>query len=692
MKERKKLPASRIFPFQISNKSVLLIPDIDGLDMVEYRNDNMIKVPMLLAETVFIEEIVKEIYHRLGVPLNTTLPLLIGMDYNIKSSIVENISRRCGENFNGLLDLQKQLCGDISKTSSIQGQDVISVIENALVNKKVFLVLDDVDSFVQLDALLGKRVPMKGYGEVSDDIVKYSEGHPLALEVLGRSLHNQDVAYWEDYLDRLKKESNSRIEKVLEMSFRSLPDNDKELFKYIACFFVGKDRDFTEIVLKACGINTRSGITNLIQRCLVSIWSNRFQMHSLIQDMGRDLVRQEAPNKPWMRSRLWDHEESFNVLKRRKGTEDILGLYLDMRMLKNQTLRGSFELQTDTLSNLDNLKLLQLNYVHTNGSYENFPQELRWLCMHGFPLECIPSDLRMENLVALDMSYSNIKSFDMPDSLQPPAKRQKRLIGSCSKDKRSLGSLKILDLSFCEQLLCLGGFFELPSLERLIVTNCIHLVEVCELIEQCAELSLINLSYCNKLKKLPTSLGKLEKVKTLLLDGCDLHEPPVEMRGMDSQEIVRDIKSQEFSCEAIPNPDMSPLKLEANFESFKPWSIEIEGMFKSQSMSGAVNILSSLGWINSDNTSVRRRGHYIKPYYKFGIFSTLYSRKAMPSQIRDRNKGRIISFTIPLSPRKLRGLNFCYLQTFQWQGGQELGGDLGRLIQVLVVRLYRELG
>ncbi|GJT05972.1 disease resistance protein RML1A-like protein isoform X1 [Tanacetum coccineum] len=250
----------------------------------------------LRAETVFIEEIVKEIHHGLGVPLNTTLPLLIRMDYNIKfitswlkdgsshtgdiltilvmgmigktslakyvygkychefsrSSIVENIRRRCGENLNGLLDLQKQFCGDISKTSSIQGQDVISVIENALANNKVLLVLDDVDSFVKLDALLGNRgfypgskiiittkdeslthtysplnpeiqpkhtkhflvgldksaslkllsfhafecaVPKNGYEEVSYDIVKYSEGHPLALEVLGRSLHNQDVAY-----------------------------------------------------------------------------------------------------------------------------------------------------------------------------------------------------------------------------------------------------------------------------------------------------------------------------------------------------------------------------------------------------------------------------------------------------------------------------------------------------------------
>ncbi|GKD61049.1 disease resistance protein RML1A-like protein isoform X1, partial [Tanacetum coccineum] len=288
------------------------------------------------AKTVFIEEIVKEIHHGLGVPLNTTLPLLIRMDYNIKfitswlkdgsshtgdiltilvmgrigktslakyvygkycgefsrSSIVENIRRRCGENLNGLLDLQKQLCGDISKTSSIQGQDVISVIENAIANNKVLLVLDDVDSFVKLDVLLGKRdksaslkllsfhafecpVPKNGYEEVSDDIVKYSEGHPLALEVLGRS-----------------------------------------------------------------------GITNLIQRCLVSInLKNEWKMllGFNILDMGRELVRQESPNKPWMRSRLWDHEESFN------GTEDILGLYLDLRMLKNQTLGGSFELQTDTL-------------------------------------------------------------------------------------------------------------------------------------------------------------------------------------------------------------------------------------------------------------------------------------------------------------------------------------------------------
>ncbi|GKB75054.1 hypothetical protein Tco_0936466 [Tanacetum coccineum] len=76
----------------------------------------------------------------------------------------------------------------------------------------------------------------------------------------------------------------------------------------------------------------------------------------------------------------------------------------------------------------------------------------------------------MENLVVVDMSYSNIKSFDLHDnSPQPLEKSQKRLIGPCSKDKWSLGSWKVLDLSFCEQLRSLGSFTELPALGRLML-------------------------------------------------------------------------------------------------------------------------------------------------------------------------------------------------------------------------------
>ncbi|KAI3510917.1 hypothetical protein L1887_18056 [Cichorium endivia] len=235
--------------------------------------------------------------------------------------------------------------------------------------------------------------------------------------------------------------------------------------------------------------------------------------------MGRYIVCEESPDKPWKRSRLWCHEESFKVLKHKKGSGNVQGITFDMRMLENEKLRGAYELKTDALSKMYHLMLLQLNYVQISGSYDNFPKELRWLCMHGFPLKSIPLDLPMENLVALDLSYSNIESFDICFK-----KRQKQLDGCCVKHKMFLGSLKILNLSFCEQLVSLGGFDELPALERLIVTNCIGLCEVSESIEQCVELVFVDLSYCIKLEKLPRILGMLKKVKTLLLEGCNLGE------------------------------------------------------------------------------------------------------------------------------------------------------------------------
>ncbi|KAM0065965.1 putative TIR domain, P-loop containing nucleoside triphosphate hydrolase [Helianthus debilis subsp. tardiflorus] len=841
-------------------------------------------------ETEFLEDIVKEVHHRLGRPLKTTLPLLIGMEnstrfitswledgssqtadiltilgmggigkttlakhfyglhcYNYTSSFIEDIGRKCAQS-NGLLDVQKQLCDDISKTSSIQVHGVsgyTSNIENALAQKKVLLILDDIDSLDQLDALLGKRGffsgskviittrdaslvkscallktkvkpkytectlkglsedaslellchhaftcnrPNEDYEEVSKKLARYCEGHPLALEHLGKLLHNQSVGEWEDRIDKLKTETDSHVEKVLQMSFDSLSSlKDKNLFKHIACFFVGINRDFTETILKACDVYTSSGIKNLVDKCLLCIGrKNEFMMHRLIQDMGRDLVRQESPEKPWERSRIWCHEESFEVLKRKKGTENILGLTLDLRMLKK--CNWSFELNTDALSKMDSLMLLQLDYVQMSGSYENFPKELRWLCMRGFPLKSIPLDLPMENLIVLDMSYSKIESFGTMyyDRPQKPRKRQKTSTGSCSKDKQLLGSLKILDLSFCEKLCSLGGFFELPALERLIVGNCKSLIRVCESIEHCVELVLIDLSNCKKLKNLP-ALGKLRKLETLLIDDCDLHKLPIKMRDVESREMLKvkssdidrrtstsaivmnipkDLKSSvislpssliklslvnnnlynesfpmDFSClsklkylyldgnpivsmpscvrtlprlnklsmgnckmlqtvehppctikvlslestysykpllqKIVFDPKMSSLSLLAAGNLLASSSFEIEGMVKIQPLASVEEtVLHSLGWADLEGikemileTSCHpRRGletSKTQMYYEFGIFSTIYGGESMPNWIGHKTRERSISITIPSSPKKLRGLNFCYVQRFQ---------------------------
>nr|KAJ0225559.1 hypothetical protein LSAT_V11C100039980 [Lactuca sativa] len=252
------------------------------------------------------------------------------------SSFIEGINRRCVEKSKGPLDVQKELCDDISKSSSVQVHDdsiYTLMIEHAIGRKKVILVLDDIGSLDQLDSLLrskgfhtGSKIiittkdawltesyalfrkkikpkhaidPKDGYEDVSKKIVKYCEGHPMAIKVLGRSLHNRDA----------KEKNDSPINNVLRISFDSLPsENDKELFKYIACIFVGMDRDVTVTILEACDIETRSGITKLIDRCLLSIGWNKelmnieLMMHQLVQEMGRFIVRKESLDKPWERS------------------------------------------------------------------------------------------------------------------------------------------------------------------------------------------------------------------------------------------------------------------------------------------------------------------------------------------------------------------------------------------------------
>ena len=45
-------------------------------------------------------------------------------------------------------------------------------------------------------------------------------------------------------------------------------------------------------------------------------------MHDLLQQMGREIVRQESKENPGQRSRLWNYEEALNVL-----IEDMVKLF-----------------------------------------------------------------------------------------------------------------------------------------------------------------------------------------------------------------------------------------------------------------------------------------------------------------------------------------------------------------------------
>ncbi|XP_028091615.1 TMV resistance protein N-like [Camellia sinensis] len=285
------------------------------------------------------------------------------------SSFLANV-REILKQPNGLLQLQTQLLSDIlkgRKENLYSVDEGIVKITHALCCKRVLVILDDVDTMDQLDAVLGmrdwfsqgskiiittrrvrllrahevyqvhnvenlnyneslelfswhafgKNCPIDGFIEDSKRVVQYCGGLPLAIKILGSSLSGKSLIVWKSHLEKLKAIPNYEVVEKLKISYDSLQDDhDKNLFLHVACFFVGMDEDWVVTILDGCDFYTTVGIQNLIDRCLLTVDERRqLVMHQLVQEMGREIVRQESPKELGERSRLWNHKDSFNVLR-----------------------------------------------------------------------------------------------------------------------------------------------------------------------------------------------------------------------------------------------------------------------------------------------------------------------------------------------------------------------------------------
>ncbi|KAL6289843.1 hypothetical protein ACE6H2_007353 [Prunus campanulata] len=491
------------------------------------------------------------------------------------SSFLENI-KEISQQPNGLVQIQTQLLFDILKGRKVRIHSVsqgITEIEDAISSKRVLLVLDDVDHVDQLDALLrmkdrfcpGSKIiittrrarllkahqvtevyavetldqneslelfswhafvqdhPIEDYIEYSKKIVDHCGGLPLALKVLGSSLLGETIDVWKSALDKLEAIPNGEIINKLRVSYNSLQDDhDRNLFLHIACFFIGKDKDYIVKILDGCDFYTIVGIQNLIDRCLVTIDKyDMVQMHDLIRGMGREIVRLES-EEPWKRSRVWRQKDSFKILTEKNGTRTIEGLVLDMRMRPTNSPIYSNEkvLETNAFGRMHELKLLHLIHVQLDGCYAEFCTGLRWLCWVEFPLDSIPSDFPLGSLIVLEMEYSDLRQV-------------------CQGTK-CLPLLKVLDLRHCHSLSETTDFSCCPNLEKLILEDCESLVGVNESIRNLERLVYLSLRNCRNLRMLPEHILMLKSLEALILSGCtNLNELSIEMlRNLKSLKVL----------------------------------------------------------------------------------------------------------------------------------------------------------
>ncbi|KAG2390927.1 TMV resistance protein [Vigna angularis] len=274
-------------------------------------------------------------------------------------------------------ELQKTLLSEMleeSETKLGSTNKGIYEIKRKLFRKKVLLVLDDVDDKEELENLaggcdwfgagsriiittrekdvliahhvgniyemkeldeqhslelfcwnaFGQGCPKTGFQDVSMRAVDYAKGLALALKVIGSdlaTLHEESLDAWEDALEEYEKTPpNKKIQDVLKISYDRLDDDVKQVFLDIACFFKGERMKYVKKILKE--FCSTSNMKVLVNKSLITVKNDRLKMHDLIQDMGRQIVRQEAPDNPGERSRIWDYEDVIEIL-----TEDLVIIY-----------------------------------------------------------------------------------------------------------------------------------------------------------------------------------------------------------------------------------------------------------------------------------------------------------------------------------------------------------------------------
>jgi hypothetical protein len=124
---------------------------------------------------------------------------------------------------------------------------------------------------------------------------------------------------WKSALERLKEFPESKVLQVLQISFDGLHDSEKEIFLHIACFFNHEKKDHVKEILDILGLYPDIGLKELINKSLLKILDKDILwMHDLLEEMGRYIVRQECPNEPGKRSRLWLYKDIENILKTNK--------------------------------------------------------------------------------------------------------------------------------------------------------------------------------------------------------------------------------------------------------------------------------------------------------------------------------------------------------------------------------------
>ncbi|KAK9942286.1 hypothetical protein M0R45_007961 [Rubus argutus] len=259
--------------------------------------------------------------------------------------------------------------------------------------------------------------------------------------------------------------------------------------------------------------------------------------------MGKKIADDEESHKePGERKRLWYYKDVLQVLTRNTGTDKIEGIIVKMPTADEICLNSK------CFKRMKNLKIFINVNARFYGKVDYYPEQLRILEWPEFPLQSLPSNFNMNELIQLNMPRSRFSSLG--EGFKPLQNLKSMNLRGCKflteiPDLSECPNLERMDLGFCESLVKVHdsvGFLE--KLVDLNLCECSNLVklprkvnwrslqhldlQVCRRLESFPEiegemkcLTQLYLILCSAIKELPASIGNLINLRRLCISGCE---------------------------------------------------------------------------------------------------------------------------------------------------------------------------
>lgn len=478
-----------------------------------------------------------------------------------------------------IVDLQQKLLLEILHVKSTEAYDFrmgIDMIRERFHEKKILVILDDVDKWDQLMKLAGncdwlgsgsriiittrdinflpieeegnqennvfsvygmreldhchalqlfsrhafrRDSPPTDFIDISHEIVIKTGGLPLAIEIIGSSLCCKRKPIWKETLKKLDLVPKREVLNKLKISYDILEDDQREIFLDIACYFIGEKAIYPYYMWKASEFYPKCAILVLMRMSLIKIVDDdKLCMHNQLRDLGREIIRQEDVKMPENRSRLWLRlwlpKNALDVVQTRKGTDNVVALKLTLAFEEHSFTSEGF-------SKLPNLRLLELEGVGFVGDFTNIFSKVSWLSWRFCSPEFRATNLFFKNLAVLKLSNSDI-SEDWAGW------------GPCLVNK----NLKVIHLTMCTALRRTPDFSTCSNLKILVIKDCTHLLVVDSSISKLEFLKYLEVSghshwtlmACEKndldLFAVSSVLGGLKSLSTLKIERMHVRELP----------------------------------------------------------------------------------------------------------------------------------------------------------------------